>query len=41
MEDFNLFISSLNRILVFIMLIIRENLYVDIEMYLEEILGFD
>lgn len=41
MKDFNLLISSPNRTLAFTKLTTRENLYVDTEMYLEEILGFD
>lgn len=41
MEDFNLLISSPNRTLAFTTLTTRENLYMDTEMYLEEILGFD
>lgn len=41
MEDFNLLISSPNRTLAFTTLTTREKLYVDTEMYLEEILGFD
>lgn len=41
LEDFNLLISSPNRTLAFTTLTTRENLYVDTEMYLEEILGFD
>ena len=41
MEDLNLLISSPKRTLAFTTLTTWENLYVDTEMYLEEILGFD